>query len=295
MVAVKELLLRKHPARDFTVMSVGVALTAFALNAFLIPNQLAAGGASGLAIIIFHMGERYGVTLPVGIQTLVMNALLMVFVLRAGGLRYAAKTVYGIAALGVLIDISAPFIPNLAPGDMMLASIWGGVVAGVGLGFVFRVGGNTGGTDILAQILAPKTSLGVGQLMLAIDAAVLLLAAIVLGPEAALYAGISIAITTWIIDLVIEGLAVEKAAWIISEAHEAIGQGITEEMGRGCTRVDATGVWTGMSRPMLFVVLTRKEIGNLKALVARADPRALVIISDVHEAIGEGFKEMGVE
>lgn len=295
MGPMRKLLLRPHPVRDYSFMTVGILLVAFSLNAFLIPNQLAAGGASGLAIIFYYLGQRAGVTLPVGLQTLAMNAVLMIFVLRAGGLRYAAKTLFGIVGLGLAIDLSAPFIANLAPDDMMLAAIWGGVIAGLGLGLVFKVGGNTGGTDILAQLIAPKTSLGMGQIMLAVDAFVLLLAAIVLGPEAALYAAISIAVSSWIIDVVIEGVAFEKAVWIISEHYEVIGEGITMELGRGCTQVEASGVWTGMQRPMLFVVLTRKEIGNLKALVARVDPRALVVISDVHEAIGEGFKEMGVE
>jgi len=224
-----------------------------------------------------------------------MNAVLMIFVIRAGGFRYAAETIYGILALAVAIDLTAPFIGNLASHDLMLASIWGGVVTGVGLGLVFKVGGNTGGTDILAQLVAPKTSLGIGQIMLIVDAIVLLLAAVVFGPELALYAAISIAIMSWIIDLVIEGFAFEKAVFIISTEYEAIGDVVTHELGRGATLIEASGVWTKERRPMLLVVLTRKEIGTLKAIVARLDPSALVVISNVHETIGEGFKEIGVE
>ena len=131
--------------------------------------------------------------------------------------------------------------------------------------------------------------------MLIVDAVVLLIAAVVLGPELALYAAISIAIMSWIIDLVIEGFAFEKAVFIISNEYEAIGHVVTHELGRGATLIEASGVWTKERRPMLLIVLTRKEIGTLKTVVARLDPRALVIISNVHEAIGEGFKEIGVE
>lgn len=292
---VQRVLLRPHPVRDYLAMTIGIVITAFGLNAFLVPNELAAGGASGLAIIGYALAQRAGFNLPVGLQTLAMNAILMIFVFRAGGFRYAAKTVFGIVGLAVAIDLTAPFIGNLASHDLMLASIWGGVVTGVGLGIVFKVGGNTGGTDILAQLIAPKTSLGIGQIMLIVDAVVLLIAAVVLGPELALYAAISIAIMSWIIDLVIEGFAFEKAVFIISNEYEAIGHVVTHELGRGATLIEASGVWTKERRPMLLIVLTRKEIGTLKTVVARLDPRALVIISNVHEAIGEGFKEIGVE
>lgn len=281
--------------RDYAIIFIGTLITAIGLDAFLIPNKLAAGGASGLATIIFHLGLQNGVTIPVGIQTLVMNAILLFFVFRSGGLRYAAKTIFGIVVLSVAIDLFAPFIPNLSGHDTMLASIWGGVVTGFGLGLVFKVGGNTGGTDILAQLLSKKSSFGIGQLMLGIDAAVVVMAAFIFGPELALYAGIAIAIASWIIDLVIDGLSVEKAAWVISESYEALGEAIINDLGRGCTRIEGTGLWTGERRPVLFVVLTRKEVGRLKALVVDIDPNALVVISDVHEAFGEGFKEMGVE
>lgn len=298
-----KLLLKNHPVRDFLFMTVGIILAAIALNGFLIPNRIAAGGFSGLATVVYYLGQQAGISIPVGMQTILANAILMIFVWRHGGVRYLAKTVYGIVGFAVAIDLFAPIIPNLAPHDMMLASLAGGVLAGVGLGLVFRVGGNTGGTDALAQILVPRTSLGLGQLMLIIDAVIIAFAGIVFGiqegvvfgAEQALYAAISIAVTTWVIDLVIEGLSVEKAVWIISKDPGAMEHLITQDLGRGCTKIPATGVWTGMDRPILFVVLTRKELGPLKESIADIDPEALVVISDVNEAIGEGFKEIGVE
>jgi uncharacterized membrane-anchored protein YitT (DUF2179 family) len=109
-----------------------------------------------------------------------------------------------------------------------------------------------------------------------------------------MYGVVAIFVTTAAIDLVLEGVSVEKAVWIISDRAGPIGESINEEMGRGATRLEATGVYTGEKRGTLFVVLARNEIDDLKAIVAAVDPSALVIISNVHEAIGEGFKEMGV-
>ena len=170
----------------------------------------------------------------------------------------------------------------------------GGALSGIGIGLVFKAGGNTGGTDIVAQLIAPRTSLGVGQLVLIVDALVVLTAAAVFGPALALYAVVAIAVGGWVIDLVLEGISVERAVWIISSQAGRIGDAITHDLGRGATQMHATGVWTGEPRGMLFVVVSRKELDALKQIVGAVDPSALVIISNVHETIGEGFKEMSV-
>lgn len=286
--------LRARPVRDFAWMTAGVLLTAWALDAFLIPNKIAAGGVSGLATVIYYVGKENGVTLPVGLQMLVMNVALLGFALRARGLRYATKVIYGTVLLSVAIDLGARFIEPLASDDPLLAALYGGVLTGIGLGMVFKAGGNTGGTDLIAQLLARHVSLGVGQLMLVADGVVTVIAGLVFGWEYALYAVVAIFVSGQTIDIVLEGLAVEKAVFIISDASERIGEAITGELGRGATALSATGVYTGESRGMLFVVVSRKELDGLKAAIAAIDPRALVIISDVHEAIGEGFKQMRV-
>ena len=286
--------LRARPVRDFAWMTAGVLLTAWALDAFLIPNKIAAGGVSGLATVIYYVGKENGVTLPVGLQMLVMNVALLGFALRARGMRYATKVIYGTVLLSVAIDLGARFIEPLASDDPLLAALYGGVLTGIGLGMVFKAGGNTGGTDLIAQLLARHVSLGVGQLMLIADGVVTVIAGLVFGWEYALYAVVAIFVSGQTIDIVLEGLAVEKAVFIISDASERIGEAITGELGRGATALSATGVYTGEPRGMLFVVVSRKELDGLKAAIAAIDPQALVIISDVHEAIGEGFKQMRV-
>ncbi|HEY5540397.1 MAG TPA: YitT family protein [Coriobacteriia bacterium] len=286
-------ILKSRRLRDFALMSVGVLMTAFALDAFLIPNRLAAGGVSGLATVIFYAAKAHlGVTILVGTQMLVMNAVLLLVAWRMQGLRYVAKTLYGAVGLSVLVDVLARFAPHLAANDLLLAALWGGAVSGLGMGLVFKGGGNTGGTDIVAQLLSRRFPLGVGQLMLVIDACVTVLAALQFGPNVALYGVVAIFVSTATIDLVLEGISVEKAVIIISDAADRIGESINVEMGRGATRLEATGVYTGERRGTLYVVLARNEIDDLKAIVKGIDPTAMVIISKVHEAIGEGFKEM---
>ena len=287
--------IRRRLVRDYVWMTAGILLTAWGLDSFLIPNKIAAGGVSGLATVIYYLAKARGVYLPVGIQMLVMNVVLLAIAMRTGrGWRYAAKTIYGIIGLSVAIDVFAQFVPHLASDDLLLAALYGGVLTGIGLGMVFKAGGNTGGTDLIAQMLSRRVSLGVGQLMLLADAVVTIIAGVVFGWQYALYAVVAIFVSGQTIDIVLEGLGTEKAAFIISEQSSAIGDAITGDLGRGATALAATGVYSGEPRGMLFVVVTRKELDDLKALVADIDPTAMVIISDVHEAIGEGFREMRV-
>jgi uncharacterized membrane-anchored protein YitT (DUF2179 family) len=274
-------------------MSIGLVMTAFSLDTFLIPNRIAAGGVSGLSTIIYYWAKaHFGVLLPVGVQMLVMNAVLLVVAWRSRGLGYIAKTVFGVVALSVLVDAFAPFAPHLAGDDLLLAALYGGAISGIGVGLVFKAGGNTGGTDIVGQLLSRRFPFGVGQIMLVVDAGVTALAALEFGPKLALYGVVAIFVSTSTIDLVLEGVSVEKAVWIISDAADRIGEAINNELGRGATRLEATGVYTGEKRGTLMVVLARNELDDLKAVVAAIDPTAMVIISNVHEAIGEGFKSM---
>lgn len=281
--------LKHRPVRDYTFMTLGIIITAFGLDAFLIPNKIAAGGVSGLATVIYHVAREQGTTLPVGVQMLVMNAVLLVIALRARGWRFAAKTVYGIIGLSVAVDVLALVTPALASDDLLLAALYGGAFVGLGLGMVFKAGGNTGGSDLVAQLVAKRVALGLGQLTLIIDAAVTLVAAVVFGPKLALYGAVAIFVGGGVIDLVLEGISVNKAAFIISSESDRIGQSILSDLNRGATGIAARGLYSGEEREMIFTVVSRNELDDLKQIVGTIDPSALLIISDVHEAIGEGF------
>jgi uncharacterized membrane-anchored protein YitT (DUF2179 family) len=284
---------KSRPLRTYGLMTIGALITAFGLDAFLIPNKLAAGGVSGLATIVHYQAlSHWGVLIPVGTMMLVFNIGLLAIAGWRRGWRYAARSVYGTVALSLFIDAIALAWPtmNLAPHDALLAALYGGVIVGLGLGLVFKAGGNTGGTDIVAQLLVRRTGLGVGQLILFADGFVTILAAITFGPTLALYGLVAIFIQGFVIDLVQEGLSVEKAAYIMSEEYERIGAAILTDMGRGATLLHGVGMYTGAERPVILTVISRREIDALKAIVKTVDPTAFVIVSDVREVLGEGFK-----
>lgn len=280
--------------RDALLIMMGSLVFAVGVDCFEIPNGLAAGGVTGLAMVIAALLEPMGISLPVGIQTIVMNALLMVIVVRSGSRGYVARTAAGIVACGVLTDALAPLLPALTEReDLLLCALWGGVVTGVGLGLVFRTGGNTGGTDILAQLLSRRLGMPVGTAIIVVDGAIIALSATVFSVEQALYAAVAMFISGKAIDAVVDGLRSERAAYVISTEHERIANEILYTLNRGCTELQARGVWSGNPRPVLLCVLGRSESMRLKQLVAEIDPEAIVIISAVHEVFGEGFRQIG--
>lgn len=283
----------RRVVRDVALILVGSALYAFGVDAFAVPEGLAAGGVTGLATVIYAVGAEHGLYLPVGTQTLAMNALLMIPVIRTGGLRYAARTVGGIVASSLFIDLFAPVVPPLGEGDLLLCALWGGVVCGAGLGLVFCTGGNTGGTDIVAQLLNRRLGIPVGTASVIVDALIVLVSIPVFSLSNALYAMVMMFLMGRVLDMVVDGPRSERAAWIISQRHDEIANAVMYSLGRGCTEVAARGVWSGNQRPMLLVILSNREVGMLKEIVSDADPEALMIISEVYEAFGEGFEGMG--
>lgn len=279
--------------RDLPAIMLGCAIAAFATDVFMIPNGLAAGGLTGLATIIAELGRRAGVSLPVGIQTIVMNALLLLVVVRSGGLKYVVQTVTGFVLFGFFTDLFAPFVLHLQHEDIMLSALWGGIVSGIGYGLVFRCGANTGGSDTIGQIIARKSSLPVGATVMAIDVAVCAASAPVFSVANALYAALSMVLMGYVVDMVVDGGNTQRAAFIISDHFEDIEHDILHAMDRGCTRLMAQGSWTKKDRPVLFFVLSRREISIIKTIVYEHDADAMLIITDVNEAIGYGFKSVG--
>ena len=275
--------------RDLALIVAGSAIFAVGVDCFEVPNGLAAGGITGLATVLYALAEAVGVYLPVGMQTIVMNVFLLLLVIKSGNRGYIVRTVIGIIACGVFTDAFVPFLPVLGNGDLLLCALWGGVITGIGLGLVFRTGGNTGGTDIISQLLAKKLSIPVGTAMIVVDGLVIALSAPVFSVENALYAAIAMYICGKVIDAVIDGPRSERAAYIISERHAEIANAIMYDLNRGCTELQARGVWSGNDRPVLFCVLGRNQVPLHKQVVAEEDPEAIVFISEVHEAFGEGF------
>lgn len=265
-------------------ITAGSLLIALALDIFLVPGKIAAGGISGLATILYHLFK-----LPVGWTLLVLNLPLFLLCFKELGVKVFVRSLYGTLATSVVVELLKPYLPVLTH-DLVLASIYGGIVSGIGMGIVFRAGGTTGGTDLVALLLNKYLPVTMGQGLLGADILVIALAGIYFNAELALYAALSLMVTSKVIDLVQEGISYAKAVHIISTRHEAIALAIFQELGRGVTRVPARGMYTGESRPMLICVVGRTEESRLTDLVYEIDPQAFVFITDASEVLGEGFK-----
>lgn len=274
----------KKLLRQYLGMTIGIVLTAAALNMFLIPNKVAAGGVSGLATVLYYLSGW-----PVGMIMLAFNIPLFLLGIKILGPRYGMNTLYGAAALSVSIDLLAPYTPVLTH-DLLLSSLYGGVLSGIGMGLVFRFKGNTAGTAMAAAILNKLYGISVGQALLAADFLVVAFAGVVFkSPELALYATISIFVTSQIIDLVQEGPSASKAFLIMTDKPQEVADGILYEIDRGVTFLQGKGGYTGQERELLLCVVSTSEVTQLKELIYQKDQRAFVIVADAHEVLGEGF------
>ncbi|MBM7853669.1 uncharacterized membrane-anchored protein YitT (DUF2179 family) [Desulfohalotomaculum tongense] len=276
--------------KQYTGILVGVILVAVGMNLFLVPNKIAAGGVSGAATIIYYVFN-----VPVGIVMLAMNVPLYIIGIWRLGFSFALNSLFGTIALSLAVDLTAPHLP-VPTDNLLLASIYGGVLNGIGLGIVFRNKSTTGGTALAAAILRSYTGLNIGQLLFMVDAVVVAAAGLVFKSwELAMYAMITIFIISKVIDVVQEGFTYAKGFIIITNNPQAVGEEIMKQLDRGATVWNAQGMYTGADRYVLLSVVHRSEVTKLKDIIYRADPRAFVITADVHEVIGEGFKQITVQ
>ncbi|NHN33899.1 YitT family protein [Paenibacillus agricola] len=277
---------RRDVVVEYGLLLLGSLLIALSFNMFLSPNQVASGGVSGISIIVQSV---FG--FEPAITQWVLNIPLVVFGTYLLGGHFGLKTAVGsfLLPLIILMTRGLPALTN----NLLLASIYGGILIGIGVGLVFRGKGSTGGLDLAAQIVHKYTGLSLGLSMAMLDGLVIVAAGFVLSPEKALFALIGLFVTGKTINIVQIGLSYSKVAFIISEESEAIRQKILLEMDRGLTQLQATGGYTGEQRTVLMVVVGQTQVSRLKDLVKAVDPLAFVILSDTNEVLGEGFKFEG--
>ncbi|TYQ16774.1 UNVERIFIED_CONTAM: uncharacterized membrane-anchored protein YitT (DUF2179 family) [Acetivibrio alkalicellulosi] len=287
---------------DYLWIVLGAVITASGINIFLVPYKIAPGGVSGIATVLYYLsGER----LPVGFIMLFFNIPLFILGIRFIGKKFVIKTLLGTILLSLTIDMSRPIgnyivekylinpdINGSSP-DILLYSMFGGLLMGIGLGLVFRSGATTGGTDLAARILNPfMTSLTLGQTLLLIDSCVIVFAAIVFQSfQLALYAIVALYISSKIIDAILEGVNFSKALFIISDMSEKIAPRILKELDRGVTALKGTGMYTKDDKQVLLCVVHRGQLTMLKRIVREIDEKAFIILTDIREVLGEGFKK----
>ena len=274
--------------RDYGLIAVGALLQALAMDLFLVPGQLAAGGVSGAAQIV----NRY-TGLPIGGLIVAANIPLLILGWRGlGGRRFMVRTVVAVIAYAVLLDSLRRFLPAGLTTDPVLNSLYGGVVGGVGAGLVLRGQGTTGGTDILARLLGQWRGIPLSQSYLITDALVVLLAGLTFSWTLALYALVSLYVSGLAAEVAAEGSAIVRTATIISAKPEAVAAQIMKDLQRGVTAWPGVGMYSGQPRQILFCAVSRAEVGQLKAIIREIDPAAFVVIGQAHEALGEGFKPL---
>lgn len=276
--------------KNHLAILLGSLVFALSLNYFIIANQLAEGGVTGVSLIIHYLTG-----FPVGLAILGLNIPIFALGWRELGRTFAFRTVLGVAAVSVFVDVTVPLLKLFQPppSDLLLAALFGGAASGLGLGLIFRAGGSTGGVDIVAQIAHHRYGVSIGRVMFTFDAVVLTAFGLLFNRNAALYSLVAMFVASRVIDSVQEGAYTAKAVTIISDNPQPIVRRITSELERGVTLLKGEGGFTGSPKEVLYCVVNRNEMARLKTIVHSEDPRAFVIVSDAREVLGEGFRGPG--
>lgn len=275
-------------AKDYALIVLGTFLAALSLPQFFLPYDIAPGGISGISTVLASV-----LPLSVGMLSFMLNVPLFLFGWRTVGLRFAVRSFVAMSLMSLFIDLVP--VRDVA-GNAMLAAVFGGVLLGVGLGLVVRAGATTGGTDMAAKMIHNRIGfLSIATILFLIDGMVVAVAGLVFGMQAALWALISLFVSSRAMDTVIKGFNTAMQFMIISEDSEKIVRRIHTEIDRGCTRLMAEGTYSGLPVGTLLCVVSRTEAPRLKKLVAEVDPLAFVTVCDVHEVLGEGFTGMDGE
>jgi uncharacterized membrane-anchored protein YitT (DUF2179 family) len=266
---------------------LGCIICALSYAIFLIPHQIVPGGVTGIAMILHFLFST-----PVGIITIVLNIPLFLWGMKIMGYKYGIQSVIAIACSNFLIDFFVYTVNIPTPtSNIILGALYGGILLGLGLGLVFRGGASTGGTDIIGQVLSKRTSLSVGMWIMITDFVVITMAGLTtLSVEKALLGYLALFLSSKVIDLVLEGMDYARAVFIISDKHDAIVDKIYKQTRRGVTILDGFSPYTKENRPVIMCVITKKQTALFKALVQGVDSKAFVIVTDVFEVLGEGFR-----
>lgn len=276
---------------NYFMIFAGTGLMAVAIAGIYDRCGLVTGGFTGAAIVVKTVtAGLFGEGVPLWLTNLVLNIPVFVYAYIRFGRRFVGRTLFGTVMLSVWLYVIPPM--DLAEGDFLLAAIFGGIFCGMGFGLVLRAGATTGGTDMVAALIQPAVPhYSVVQIMQVVDGLVVLTGLYVFGLRPTLYAAVAIFITTKVSDSFLEGFKRSKAAFIITNRHEEVAQRLMGQLDRGVTGLNAQGMYTHAQKCVLYCVVSRKEIVQVKEIVNEVDPDAFVIVSDVREVLGEGFLE----
>ncbi len=273
----------------YFIIILGDILLAIGLDLFLLPNHLSTGGFSGIATII----NNY-INMPIGTIIILLNIILIIYALFLFKFRILIRTIISILLFGVFSNLFLNFEP--ITNDLLLASLCGGLLVGIGIGLNFKVHSTTGGSDLLVKIwMHYSKKLKANELIFIIDIIIIILFIIVFKDiDYGLYSIIAIFVASKIIDLVIEGINTSIMVYVISSKNNEIAEKITNDIKRGVTIIDSQGYYTKQNQNMLCCVISKYQIQEVKELISRIDNKAFVIITQAKEVLGYGFKEYEV-
>ena len=302
---------RKLPFYEYIFITIGAAIMALGIGVFLVDARVVPGGVSGLSMAIHYLSNN---SVPVGLMMWLFNIPLYLWGIKVLGRRFGARTFYGFTANSFFIDFFRGDIPGLGfihlqksativdlmSNDFLFLILIGSVLLGVGLGIIFKFKGTTAGSDIVAAIMQKRYGFKPGQAIMLIDFFVISFAGVIiyikhLSPNRPamsliLYAFFLLFVSSKLVDIILDGFDYARAAYIISNKSNEIADAIINKMSRGATALKARGLYKNIDREVIMTVVTRKEIGQLEDLIEEVDPDAFVIISNVHEVLGEGFR-----
>ncbi len=296
---------------EYSFIGIGSAIMALGIGVFLVDAQVVPGGVSGLSMAIYYLS---GKTLPIGLLIWVLNVPLYIWGVKVLGKRFGVRTFYAFSINSFFIDFFRGDIPgfgfirlqeletitNLQQNDFFFLVLLGAVLMGVGLGIIFKYKGTTAGSDIVAAIMQKKYGMKPGQAIMYIDFFVILAAGVIIGMKGlspdkpalllTLYALFLLFLSSRIIDVIIDGFDYARGVFIISEKNKEISQAIIENLSRGATAFMSHGLYKNIEREVIMTVVTLKELAKLTELIKEIDPDAFVIVNNVHEVLGQGFR-----
>ncbi|MDA3891834.1 MAG: YitT family protein [Salinivirgaceae bacterium] len=286
---------------SWSLIIVGAFLMALGFVLFINPYNIVPGGVYGISIVVHYMTqgllEFWPDGIPIGLFGLVLNIPLTIIGIKILGPRFGVKTIIGFFLTSAFMDLLTLFIGENDPlglkDDLLLACIFGGVLLGVGLGLIFKSKATSGGSDIIAMILAKATKWPLGQLLIYVDSTIVLLGLVIFKDwKIPLYSWLVIYISGKVIDAVIEGVNYEKMLFIVSDKHQEIRDVIVNDLNRGGTFLIGEGMFQNEPKKMIHTVVNRRELSMLEDYINKIDPKAFLTVVDAKEILGEGFRSL---
>ena len=267
---------------DYLLLTIGSIILAIDFDVFLAPFNIAPGGTSGAAIII----HKFTGWLP-GLTMLVLTIpMLILGFYYLGRFRFLIRSSYVTILYSLGVDLMAKYLPTGITDDLLLNALYGGVLGGIGIGFIYRGGTSPAGSSVISRVINLKTGIPNSQVYMLIDGGVILIAGLVFGWEMALYAFVTLFIWGMVADYVLEGPSVVRTAFIVTDEPENVSQALLNRMGIGVTSWTGKGMYTHTEHTTLFCALKRPDVKILTSIVKEADPRSFVVISQGHQAMG---------